>query len=220
MKWNWKQKDWPQFTYDKAQLFHYEEEFMHKAMVMHGSMKHLDENDQETLKVDLISDEAFKTSEIESEFLNRDSLQSSIRKHFGLKTDNRRVSPAEYGIAEMMVDLYKSSQETLTHQRLFDWHLMLTNGRRDLDDIGKYRMHEDAMQVTSGRLDNPKVFFEAPPSVRVEAEMQQFVDWFNQTEKGGTLELTPLMRSGMAHLYFESIHPFEDGNGRIGRAIS
>lgn len=86
---------------------------------MYGSIQHMDDHDQELLKIDLISDEAFKTSEIEGELLNRDSLQSSIRKHFGLKTDNRNVEPAEQGISEMMVSLYNSSLDPLSHETLF-----------------------------------------------------------------------------------------------------
>ena len=220
MKWNWQQKNWPQFQYEEAKLSDYEMIFREKAAMVLGSIKHLDKEDQETLKIDLISDEALKTSEIEQEFLNRDSLQSSIREHFGLKTDARRVTPSEYGISEMMVDLYKTYQVPLRHQQLFNWHLMLTNGRRDLTDMGRYRTHTDAMQITSGRLDRPKVYFEAPPSSIVKKEMNQFIDWFNLTAKGAKREIGALIRSGIAHLYFESIHPFEDGNGRIGRAIS
>ena len=180
----------------------------------------MDDHDQETLKTDLISDEALKTSEIEGEILNRDSLQSSIRKHLGLKTDNRRVEPAEQGVAEMMVDLYQSFQTPLSNRLLFNWHEMLTNGRRDLTDMGRYRTHEDAMQVVSGNIDSPKIHFEAPPSARVNTEMKGFIEWFNHANRDGESALSALIRAGIAHLYFDSIHPFEDGNGRIGRAIS
>jgi len=220
MIWNWQRKNWPEFTYSKEDFSEYERRFLDKAGIMHGSMQHLDAQDQETLKIDLISDEALKTSEIEGEILNRDSLQSSIRKHFGLKTDNRKVEPAEQGIAEMMVNLYQNYQSPLGDQLLFGWHEMLTNGRRDLTDIGRYRTHEDAMQIISGEIANPKIHFEAPPSTKINTEMKRFIEWFNQTRRVGKLELPALLRSGVAHLYFESIHPFEDGNGRIGRAIS
>ncbi|MFT7161977.1 MAG: Fic family protein [Bacteroidia bacterium] len=220
MIWNWKQNNWPQFTYDKEKLLNYENQFLEQAGVLYGSMKHIDDQDKDILKVDLISNEAFKTSEIEGEILNRDSLQSSIRKHFGLKTDNRRVPPAEHGIAEMMIDLYATYQSEMNHESLFSWHRMLTNGRRDLIDIGNYRTHEDPMQVVSGALHNPTVHFEAPPSIIVKKEIQQFIKWFNETGQEGELKLPALFRSGIAHIYFESIHPFEDGNGRIGRAIS
>ncbi len=221
MKWNWQHKDWPNFTYDAATLSEYESHFLHKAGIMHGSLKHITEDDKESLRVQLISEEAYKTSEIEGEILDRDSLQSSIRKHFGLKTDNRKIPAAEQGIAEMLVDLYKTYDAPLNSQRLFLWHEMLTNGRRDLQDMGRYRTHTEPMQIVSGSLHAaPEVHFEAPPSKIVPDEMEAFIDWFNGqgTEEG--VKLPILLRSGIAHIWFESIHPFEDGNGRIGRAIS
>ena len=92
---------------------------------------------------------------------------------------------------------------------------MLTNGRRDLVDIGRYRTHKDAMQVVSGSIHQPKVHFEAPPSDQMKAQMDDFLAWFN-----GSRKLPALARAGIAHLYFVCIHPFEDGNGRIGRAIA
>jgi len=215
MAWNWEHQDWPNFKYDPEKWGSYEKQFIEKAGTLQGSMKHLDENDRDTLKIELISDEAYKTSEIEGEILNRDSLQSSIRKHFGLKTDHRRVPPAEQGIAEMMVDLYQNFQRPLRHEHLFEWHKMLTNGRRDLSDIGTYRTHLDPMQIVSGALPHPRVHYEAPPSRRVKKEMERFIKWFNEKKHPSIL-----LRSSIAHLYFESIHPFEDGNGRIGRALS
>ncbi|MBN4063509.1 Fic family protein [Cardiobacterium sp. AH-315-I02] len=220
MQWNWQQKDWANFIYKIEGFREYESQFLHKAGMMCGSMKHITDEDKETLMVTLVSDEAYKTSEIEGELLDRDSLQSSIRKHFGLKTDSRKVSPAEQGISEMMVSLYKNYEIPLSHEQLFTWHKMLTNGRRDLNDIGTYRTHEDPMQIVTGKVYDPKVHYEAPPSAQVPGEMDAFVAWFNQTEKGQANELPALIRSGIAHIYFESIHPFEDGNGRIGRAVS
>ncbi|MGE0269591.1 MAG: Fic family protein [Candidatus Omnitrophota bacterium] len=215
--WNWQLKDWPQFTYTAKGFTECERRFLHKAGIMHGSFKHIVEDDKESLRVQLISEEAYKTSEIEGEILNRDSLQSSIRKHFGLKTDNRKIPAAEQGIAEMLVDLYKNYAAPLERERLFLWHGMLTNGRRDLRDIGRYRTHEEPMQIVSGSLYEPKVHFEAPPSKDVPREMDAFIRWFNDT---GDSKLPILLRAGIAHIWFESIHPFEDGNGRIGRAIS
>lgn len=220
MPWNWQHKSWPNFTYESGSLADYEKEFLHKAGIIHGSLKHISTEDQDILKVDLISNEAYKTSEIEGEILSRDSLQSSIRRHFGLKTDNRRIPPAEQGIAEMMVDLYTNYQMPLEHAQLYAWHEMLTNGRRDLQDIGRYRTHEEPMQIVSGALHNPKVHYEAPPSNKIRSEMELFIQWFNQSGEAGKKRIGPLTRAGIAHLYFESIHPFEDGNGRIGRAIS
>ncbi len=115
----------------------------------------------------------------------------------------------------MMVDLYLNYHQKLTHQQLFEWHKMLTNGRRDLTNIGSYRTHEEPMQVVSGRLDRPQVHFEAPPSKNVPQEMDDFISWFSPDS-----DMLPLLRAGITHLYFVSIHPFEDGNGRIARALA
>ena len=185
-----------------------------------GHSNILDDEDKRQLTIELISNEALKTSAIEGEYLDRDSLQSSIRRQFGLTTDNRKISAAEQGIAEVMVDLYRHFEAPLFHAILFEWHKMLTNGRRDLNDIGQYRTHNDPMQIVSGALYAPKVHFEAPPSSQMMAEMERFIAWFNDTAPTGKTPLPALLRAGIAHLYFVSIHPFEDGNGRIGRAIA
>jgi len=220
MTWNWKHKNWPHFIYNEGDFKEQELQFFEKAGMLYGSFQHIDADGQEGLKIDLISQEAVKTSEIEGEILNQDSIHSSIRRQFGLQTDHRRIAPAEQGIAEMMVDLYRNYAVSLTKETLCSWHEMLTNGRRDLMDIGRYRTHEDPMQIVSGHLGRPIVHFEAPPSKYVSGEMASFLAWFNQTIKGEKNELPTLIRAAIAHLYFECIHPFEDGNGRIGRAIS
>lgn len=220
MTWNWKHKNWPQFIYNEEDFREQERQFFEKTGILYGSFQHIDADDQEDLKIDLISQEAVKTSEIEGEILNRDSIHSSIRRQFGLQTDHKRIEPAEQGIAEMMVDLYRNYDTPLTEETLFSWHEMLTNGRRDLIDIGRYRTHEDPMQIVSGHMGRPIVHFEAPPSKQVMEEMKSFLAWFNHTIKGEKNELPALIRAAISHLYFECIHPFEDGNGRIGRAIS
>jgi Fic family protein len=172
------------------------------------------------LIIEAMSTEALTTSEIEGEILDRASVQSSIRRQLGLGADNRRVTPAEQGIAEMMVDLYRSFAEPLSDDMLFAWHRMLTSGRTDLKDIGRYRTHEEPMQVVSGAIHAPTVHFEAPPSSAMPTEMARFIDWFRRTAPDGADPLPALTRAGVAHLYFVCIHPFEDGNGRIGRAIA
>ncbi len=120
----------------------------------------------------------------------------------------------------MMIDLYKNYPTALDHAQLYAWHEMLTNGRRDLLDVGKYRTHQEPMQIVSGALDCSKIHYEAPPSSTTKHEMQQFIRWFNQSGKTSGGQFEPITRSGITHLYFESIHPFEDGNGQIGRALS
>src|SRR6202030_2173082 len=97
---------------------------------------------------------------------------------------------------------------------------MIFSGRRDLKDVGRYRTGTEPMQVVSDRMDAPRVHFEAPPSSQVTSEMNRFLEWFARTHRDGQQPLPALTRAGVAHLYFESIHPFEDGNGRIGRAIA
>jgi len=120
----------------------------------------------------------------------------------------------------MMVDVYRVFEAPLSHSMLFEWHKMLTNGRRDLNDIGQYRTHNEPMQIVSGAIYAPKIHFEAPPSSQMMPEMERFIAWFNATASKGKTPLSALLRAGIAHLYFISIHPFEDGNGRIGRAIA
>lgn len=220
MTWNWQRRDWPNFSWNHNHLRKAEERFLIGAGVLAGAVKHLEPTDQQQLTIEAISAEAVTTSEIEGEILDRASVQSSIRKQFGLAADNRRVRPAEQGIAEMMVDLYRSSALPLSGEMLFRWHRMLVKGRADLINIGRYRTDTEPMQVVSGPVQAPKVHFEAPPSSRVPDEMTRFVKWFNATAPSGSKPLPALTRAGIAHLYFETIHPFEDGNGRIGRAIS
>ena len=220
MTWNWQKSDWPNFTWDAPRLRQAEEHFLLGSGRFAGTIKHLNGQDQEQLTIEAIGTEALTTSEIEGEILDRASIQSSIRRQLGLATDYRRVRPAEHGIAEMMVSLYRSFSEPLSDELLFGWHTMLTNGRRDLKEIGRYRTNREPMQVVSGSLHAPTVHFEAPPSAKVPQEMARFVTWFNRTAPMGPDPLPALTRAGIAHLYFESIHPFEDGNGRIGRAIS
>jgi Fic family protein len=220
MAWNWQQPDWPEFSYNAATLEPLEKQFLLLSGEFIGAFKHIGRDDQDMLRIELIGDEALKTSEIEGEFLDRDSLQSSLRQQFGLASDNRRVSPAERGIAEMMVDLYRRFAEPLTHETMFAWHDMIMSGQRRIQVIGGYRTHAEPMQVVSGSAHDPEVHFEAPPSARMKTEMDAFVAWFNDTASNGKHPLPALTRAGIVHLYFVSVHPFEDGNGRIGRALA
>src|SRR6266705_3909383 len=220
MIWNWQQPDWPIFLWDRARLEVAEKHFLVSGGVFVGTVRHLGNEERDQLTIEAMSTEAVTTSEIEGETLDRASVQSSIRKQLGLAADQRRVRSAERGIAEMMVDLYRSFAEPLSEEMLFRWHHMVMSGRRDLKDVGRYRTGAEPMQVVSQAMHEPKVHFEAPPSSRVPSEMTRFITWFGRTGPGGEEPLPALTRAGIAHLYFECIHPFEDGNGRIGRAIS
>jgi Fic family protein len=220
MTWNWQQPDWPDFTWNRDRLAAAEKEFLLGSGVFLGAIKHLGDEDRNQLTVESMSTEALTTSEIEGEILDRASVQSSIQRQLGLATDKRKVRAAEQGISEMIINLYKSFSNPLTDDTLFAWHGMLTSGRRDLKDIGRYRTGDEPMQVISGPLGAPKIHFEAPPSWRIPKEMTRFIAWFNRTAPSGEGPLPALTRAGVSHLYFECIHPFEDGNGRIGRALA
>jgi Fic family protein len=220
MIWNWQQPGWPQFSYESKALEPLEQQFLLQSGEFIGACKHIGPDDQETLKIELISDEAVKTSEIEGEILNRDSVQSSLRHQLGLGVERPGVPPAERGISEMMVDLYRHFATPLTDATMFAWHKMLLSGDKTVSVIGSYRKHADPMQVVSCPDYKGTVHFEAPPSPRMSDEMKRFTTWFNDTAPNGKNPLPALTRAGIAHLYFVCIHPFEDGNGRIGRAIA
>ncbi|MEA5426398.1 Fic family protein [Arcicella lustrica] len=220
MEWNWQQEDWPNFKFDALALENLEADFQKNSGYLQGTIRHIAEDDKNRLTIELISEEALRTSEIEGERLSRDSIQSSIRRNFGLATDNTRVPPAEQGIAELITDVYQHFSDTLTHETLFKWHGMLMSGNSKIKEIGKYRTDPEPMQVVSGPLQKPIIHFEAPPSDKMPKEMSAFISWFNETAPGSSNALPALTRAGIAHLYFVCIHPFEDGNGRIGRAIA
>lgn len=213
--WAWQDGNWPKFSFEKEALKVQEQELYHQAGILFGTYKHLGEEDSNLLKVELISNEALFTSEIEGEYLDRDSLQSCIRKQFGLSTDARKIPAKERGISNLMLDLHTSYSEELTHEYLYNWHKLIFEGWFDPEYVGKYRDGNEPMQIISGRLDEPKVHYEAPPSKQIHKEMGQFINWFNNSNASDQI----IVRAGIAHLYFELIHPFEDGNGRIGRAL-
>jgi Fic family protein len=217
MKYNWQQPEWPEFRYDlkdiEADLFL----FADKEGQISGAMQGLLEADRTEALLDLMIAEAVKTSEIEGEYLNRQDVASSIRNQLGLNPSPEPVRDlASRGIAELMIDVRNSWAKQLNQEKLFAWHKMLMSGTRGLS-IGCWRSHDEPMQVVTGAVGQQKILFEAPPSERVPDEMARFFRWFNTSER--EIKHAPV-RSALSHLYFESIHPFEDGNGRIGRAIA
>jgi len=203
MTWNWQQTNWPNFTWDRDKLARAEILFAEQAGVVIGATQHLDQENREALTIEIMSGEACDTSAIEGEMLDRDSVQSSIRRQLGLKAD-RRAGPAEAGIAEMMVDLCRRLTEPLDHETLFSWHRMVVNGRRDLGEVGLYRRHADPMQIVSGPIHRPHVHFEAPPSDRIKEEMDRFLAWFGETAPGRKHPLPAVTRAGLAQLHAPS----------------
>lgn len=220
MAWNWQLTNWPNFRWDAEKLQAAEVSFRENLGFVMGATSHLSAENKEALLVEFMSVEALETSEIEGEFLNRDSVQSSIRRALGLAVEYGKPAKfSEIGVAEMMVNLYRTSDAPLTETVLFHWHHLLMQGRQGIK-IGAYRDHAEAMQIVSGPDYARKIHFEAPPSMQVSSEMNIFLEWLAKTAPTGEAPLPTLTRAGIAHLWFESIHPFEDGNGRIGRAIA
>lgn len=213
MRWNWQLPKWPNFNYDFKQILKEDQQFLLEAGKALGCLKNVKIKERNQFIVEILSTEGLESAKIEGEILDRESLQSSIQKHFGIKTDKIYMKK-EAGMAELLCDVYDSFDQPLTHAMLFKWHGYLFKEGGFIADCGKYRTHPEPMQIVSSRYDRQKVFFEAPPSSQVVEEMARFIDWFNGSKKESILGT-----AAIAHVYFESIHPFEDGNGRIGRAL-
>ena len=216
MVYNWQRDDWPDFRFDLHEAIR---ELLIQIALHAGNSSGLLEGlpeDMETEAVlELMISEAIETSEIEGESLQHADVMSSIKNHLGLAVPTLPVrDQAAEGVGRMTVRVRKEFQSPLNEGMLFEWHKLLMEGRGI--PVGQWREGDDPMQVVSGRIDKPTVHFQAPPSAQVPHEMKRFIRWFNDSEKA----LAGPVRSAVAHLYFESIHPFEDGNGRIGRAVS
>ncbi len=221
-QYNWQCEWWPNFVYDlkpstQEKLYLYAMETSHLV----GSLKSISGDGEDAL-LEVMVIEAQKTSAIEGEVIKAVEIRSSLRDQIGLPGENiiTRDERAK-GIAGLMIDSRKHFMEPLTDVMLHRWHaLVMQGGSLTPHDIGCYRTSKETMQIVSGPIGRRTVHFEAPPAERVPTEMQAFVEWFNATSPGSDRPHVPgPVHAAIAHLYFESIHPYSDGNGRIGRAI-
>lgn len=220
MSYNWQQPDWPLSRYDLSGVEDALFSFAERTGRAGGLLNGLTTDAQMETSIEMMVVEAIKTSAIEGELLSRKDVVSSIRNNLGLAPETPGGDKRAAGAAALMIDVRNSFAASLSEEMLFGWHRMIMQGHRHVAD-GCWRTHVEPMQVVSGPIGHERVHFEAPPSFQAPEEMQRYIQWFNDTAPGGKREIRKAaVRSAIAHLYFESIHPFEDGNGRIGRALS
>ncbi len=217
MYYNWQQKDWRNFIYEIDDVEALLYRFAEKVGKTKGLIDGLSDEEETDAIIELMASEAIKTSEIENEQLRRDEIVSSIKMNLGLRAPLDRVfDKRAEGVSELMVDVRKQYHSSLTCEMIFSWHRMLMKGNSNIK-AGRWRKGPEPMRIVSGSYGKEVIHFEAPPESEVAHEMDEFIDWFNGSSKKIS---QPPIRAAIAHVYFESIHPFEDGNGRIGRAIS
>jgi Fic family protein len=211
--------DWPSFKWDQEKLVQLLTEVRHRQGRLIGRMESLGfllrtEAMLQTLTLDIL-----KSSEIEGEILNPDQVRSSIARRLGM--DIAGLIPADRnveGVVEMILDATQNYQLPLTNERLFNWHAALfPTGRSGMYkiEVGAWRTGNDPMQVVSGPMGKERVHYEAPNASVLNGEINKFLIWFNSD-----IALDPVIKAAIAHLWFVTIHPFDDGNGRIARAIA
>ena len=213
-------KDWPRFTWDQAALASLLAEVRHKQGLLLGRMSGLGFALRNEASLDMLTSDVVTSSAIEGEALDPFQVRSSIARRLGVDIGGTApVSRDVEGIVEMMLDATQNFQSTLTQERLFGWHAALfPTGRSGMHRItvGAWRTAESGpMQVVSGPMGRESVHFEAPHAERLNAEMGAFLVWFNQPATDDSI-----IKAAIAHFWFVTIHPFEDGNGRIARAIA
>ena len=221
MKYIHQRKDWPHFRWAEERLLRPLAAVRHRQGRLVGHMQGLGFSLRTEAVLETLTQDVLKSSEIEGEVLDRQQVRSSIARRLGI--DIGALTPADRhveGIVEMMLDATQNYSEPLTKERLFAWHAALfptaRSGMRAIR-IGKWRNDESGpMQVVSGPVGHEHVHYEAPGARKVARQMGTFLKWFND----GDSAVDPVLKAGIAHLWFVTIHPFEDGNGRIARAIA
>lgn len=217
---HWQQKNWPQFSYDVALFETNISEYSKRAYSIEGALSQIPSNDHNDAFVHLLVEEALSTSAIEGEKLNREEVRSSIAHFLGLKEPERGgYFPKEKGIAAMLVDVRKSIKRAMSKTLLCHWHALLLHGSEDyyVNPIIKGDYRDSPIDVIREDLygDN-EIIYKAPGKncMEVEHEMDAFINWYNSVNCSGPI------KAAIAHLWFVAIHPFQDGNGRVGRAIA
>ena len=210
-------KDWPHFSWDKDAINAKLVNVNKAAGFLAGRLSAIGFDAQMSAAVETLTHDILASSEIEGVVLNSDQVRSSVARRMGVHIVGD-VEPSHYveGVVEMMMDATGKYDQPLTDERLFGWHnCLFPTGRSGMEviNVGKYRI--DPMEVVSGTLGREQVHYRAPEANAVPSEMKQFLDWFNA-------DSTPkdYVKSAVAHFWFVSIHPFDDGNGRISRAIA
>jgi len=211
---------WPGFRWDHERISARLVDVRHRQGLVMGRMQGLGFQLRAEAVLNSLTEEVLKSSEIEGETLDRDQVRSSIARRLGLDIGGLRAADRDVeGVVEMMLDATQGYDRPLTAKRLFDWHAALfPTGRSGMSKIRVGAWRDDAkgpMEVVSGPMGRERVHYEAPAAERVRDEMKKFLEWF---EKDSSTDL--VLKAGAAHLWFVTIHPFEDGNGRIARAIA
>jgi len=220
-RWIWQKPDWPAFTWRDAQLASLLREINRLQGKLLGSAGAIEGSGSLPSEMDALLQNAVNTSAIEGELLNVDSVRSSLARRLGMdRAGLPPGTPQTEGLADLLLDATRNPQQGLTEERLFNWHKSLfPSGESVLFAIrvGELR-GDEPMQVVSGPIGRRIVHFEAPPRQGLETELLVFIDWFNRTQDEADLD--PVLRAGIAHLWFVTLHPFDDGNGRLARAIT
>ncbi|PCI47256.1 MAG: cell filamentation protein Fic [Moraxellaceae bacterium] len=222
MKWIWQQPDWPDFRFDNGGLNDRELGFRINSERLAGRFEALPMASQEDAMIDLMLSEAIKTNAIEGEYLDRESVRSSLLSLITSDALPDNSDQKAAGAASLLVDVRKNWQSSLTNELLGKWQSMAVPEQRYTSILrGAYRNDPSPMQIVSGPYGREKVHYEAPPATQVPEEMARFIAWYNEINPlSGNKKLPDIARAGIAHLWFEVIHPFDDGNGRVGRAIA